>query len=232
MLDSSLNPPDNWTKARLTGSSNMHWCATHAELHYETRANSSKAGNEKYDLELAERKARDRVLANLKLKTLENSMKEKAEAQTQEQDAADVHAALQQAAQQASVPQPESSDDSSTSGSDSDDDEEGVLGSPETHEPISAPVPSKTPAHDQNQQEESSSKPPNSDEPPPKTSKGKKRKDPPVQEQKQLKKKQKKAEKKARKKAHTLAKQESRKPKKPSKKAAKKAKASATATAG
>ncbi|KAL2423658.1 hypothetical protein ABEF95_002257 [Exophiala dermatitidis] len=91
------------------------------------------AGNEKYDLERAEREARERALANKKLRTLEGNMKAKAETKAKEEnDAAeeDATAALREAAAQlaASVQQQsDSSDDSSSSDqSDDEDEQEGV----------------------------------------------------------------------------------------------------------
>lgn len=88
-------------------------------------ANELQAGNDKYDLARAEREARERVLANKKLKTLEASIKAKAKAQG-ENEATDANAALQQAAQLASVRQSESSAESSSS-SEGEIDEEGTL---------------------------------------------------------------------------------------------------------
>ncbi|EXJ73128.1 uncharacterized protein A1O5_04277 [Cladophialophora psammophila CBS 110553] len=62
------------------------------------------AGNEKYDLQRAEREAREKVLANRKLKALESAMTAKAEADTTPDADAGATDILAQAAQLASVP--------------------------------------------------------------------------------------------------------------------------------
>lgn len=76
------------------------------------------AGNDKYDLERAEREAREKVLAKRKLKDLETSMKEKADLMAKEVDATSANDALQQAARLASVSHPGSLDESSASSTD------------------------------------------------------------------------------------------------------------------
>ncbi|KAK4947028.1 hypothetical protein LTR10_014170 [Elasticomyces elasticus] len=82
------------------------------------------AGNEKYDLERAEREAREKFLANKKLKTLEASMKERAKTKAKEEDDAEMSDALQLAAQLAAVAQPASSETSSSSEDEGDDDDD------------------------------------------------------------------------------------------------------------
>ncbi|EXJ63699.1 hypothetical protein A1O7_00034 [Cladophialophora yegresii CBS 114405] len=85
------------------------------------------AGNEKYDLERAEREAREKVLANRKLRELESKMKEQA-AQNSEQ-AMSATDALTQAAQLAAGPlhQPQDSAPDLDSDAETGSDEEGEI---------------------------------------------------------------------------------------------------------
>ncbi|ETI27593.1 hypothetical protein G647_00042 [Cladophialophora carrionii CBS 160.54] len=85
------------------------------------------AGNEKYDLERAEREAREKVLANRKLRELESKMKEQA-AQSNEQGMSATDA-LTQAAQLAAAPldEPPNSAPNLDSDADTDSDEEGEV---------------------------------------------------------------------------------------------------------
>ncbi|KAL6245548.1 hypothetical protein RBB50_007547 [Rhinocladiella similis] len=74
------------------------------------------AGNDKYDLERAEREARDKFRASKKLRSLASSMQEKVKTQAQdEKQIDDKEDALQLAAQLASLPQESSEEDSSSS---------------------------------------------------------------------------------------------------------------------
>ncbi|KIX01956.1 uncharacterized protein Z518_07895 [Rhinocladiella mackenziei CBS 650.93] len=111
------------------------------------------AGNDKFDLERAEREARERFLANRKLKDLESSLREKAAAKSKEEEHKETVAndALKQAALLASItrpePESESSDGSSSSVSESED--EGEVKIPDDPTPACALVdtnPSPAPA--------------------------------------------------------------------------------------
>ncbi|KIW16238.1 hypothetical protein PV08_06289 [Exophiala spinifera] len=74
------------------------------------------AGNDKYDLERAEREARDKFRANQKLKSLEASMQDKANSKPEDEPQIDENAdALQLAAQLASLPRESSEQHSSSS---------------------------------------------------------------------------------------------------------------------
>ncbi|EXJ95065.1 hypothetical protein A1O1_00183 [Capronia coronata CBS 617.96] len=160
------------------------------------------AGNNKYDLERAEREARERVLANKKLRSLEASMKEKAKAQ-ETNDALETNAALQQAAELASIQQATPAE-SSPSSSENDSEEEGaVLESDQSTSSANIPVTVAPPKPIANSK--SGSKPGNASShkshdkfPPSEPKQGKKRKSNPTQEEQEAK-KQKKQEKKAKK---------------------------------
>ncbi|KAI1610656.1 Sas10/Utp3/C1D family-domain-containing protein [Exophiala viscosa] len=150
------------------------------------------ARNDKYDLERAEREAREKFLANRKLKTLEASMKERARAQAKEEEDAEMSDALQLAAQLAAVAQPASSETSSSSEDDSeeedDDDEddsdeadEGVQVPMDEPQEVSTPASVPTDSARQDNQHPVGEQA--SPEQTPQSQRGKKRKAPPSEEQ-------------------------------------------------
>ncbi|EXJ90037.1 hypothetical protein A1O3_03105 [Capronia epimyces CBS 606.96] len=166
------------------------------------------AGNEKFDLERAERAARERVLANQKLKSLEASMKAKAIAQ-ETHESVDVNTALQQAAQLASVRPSDSAGDSSSS-SESEPNDASALVKPEQ-----TPSSTSTPVTSSQKKAKAKSKPTKGSTDPSKVAvsqspaqQGKKRKAKPTQEEQEAKKqiKQEKKAKKAQNKANDKAK--------------------------
>lgn len=81
-----------------------------------------QAGNERYDLERAEREAREKILASKKLKDLEATMRDKAEAPAEADEAADTDDALQLAAELASLAQAEVLNELSSPDNDGDSD--------------------------------------------------------------------------------------------------------------
>ncbi|KAJ9608070.1 hypothetical protein H2200_007058 [Cladophialophora chaetospira] len=87
------------------------------------------AGDEKYDLERAEREAREKVLANRKLRSLESKMKEKAAENSNDGEDTTMNDALAQAAQLAAAAPDQPADDAVDSDSDtgSESDEEGEV---------------------------------------------------------------------------------------------------------
>ncbi|OAP58112.1 hypothetical protein AYL99_07202 [Fonsecaea erecta] len=82
------------------------------------------AGNDKYDLQRAEREARERVLANKKLKALESAMKAKAEVNANPDSPSDVAAGLVKVARMATdmLTVEDSSEEGLVSDSEGDDD--------------------------------------------------------------------------------------------------------------
>ncbi|KIW25134.1 uncharacterized protein PV07_10798 [Cladophialophora immunda] len=81
------------------------------------------AGNEKYDLQRAEREARERVLANKRLKDLEAAMKAKAEANASAGEPSDATDVLEQVAQLVAVPLKDTPSSEALADSDSDGDD-------------------------------------------------------------------------------------------------------------
>ncbi|KIW45572.1 uncharacterized protein PV06_03953 [Exophiala oligosperma] len=147
------------------------------------------AGNAKYDLERAEREARDKFRANQKLKNLEASLQEKAKAQAQDEKPIDEKAdALQLAAQLASLPQETSEEDSSSAENDK-----------ETAGAVDEGEASSIPKTESENLTESSPPQEISQETPQEKRRGKKRKSQQAEDQ-QPSKKSKKEEKKAKKK--------------------------------
>ena len=98
-----------------------------------------QAGNEKYDLQRAEREAREKFLANRKLRSLESSMKEKAVQNPIHDEDITMSDALTRAAELAAVPQDEPSKDgfeSDSSTNNTSDAENGEVAESSAQSPV------------------------------------------------------------------------------------------------
>jgi exosome complex protein LRP1 len=96
-----------------------------------------QAGNQKYDLERAEREAREKFLANRRLRDLETKMKESVAPSPKNSPDTDMTDALTHAAQLVAAPEEEQAEDANTSNTDtnSNSDEEGEVVDQSTQQP-------------------------------------------------------------------------------------------------